>query len=52
MGLGISVSSTKAGRRAYDKAGFYLLGDITQDESEWGGDGEHVMAFFSKIIRK
>ncbi|KAF2420216.1 hypothetical protein EJ08DRAFT_598520, partial [Tothia fuscella] len=52
IGLDIFVSSTKAGRRAYSKAGFTLVGEITQDDSERGGDGEHITAFYSKLVKE
>jgi predicted N-acetyltransferase YhbS len=52
MGFDIFVSGTKAGRRVYHKAGFTLLGEVTQDDSEWGGDGEYIMAFFEKLVKK
>lgn len=52
LGLDIFISGTKAGKRAYEKAGFTLLGEICQDDSEWGGDGEHITAFYSKVFEK
>jgi predicted N-acetyltransferase YhbS len=51
MGLDVFVSSTKAGRRVYQKAGFTLLGEINQDYSEWGGEGDDVTTFFSKVVK-
>jgi GNAT superfamily N-acetyltransferase len=52
MGLDIFVSGTKAGRVVYHEAGFTLLGEITQDTTELGGDGEFITAFYSKLVKK
>jgi hypothetical protein len=52
MGLDIYLTATKAGRRAYEKAGFTNLGEVTQDDSEWGGDGDHIVTFYSKLVKK
>ena len=52
MGLDIFITATKAGRGVYLKSGCTLLGEIIQDNSEWGGDGEWVQAFFEKSVKK
>jgi NMD protein affecting ribosome stability and mRNA decay len=52
MGLDIFVSSTKAGRTLYHKVGFNFLGEVIQDDSEWGGDGDYIVAYFSKLAKK
>lgn len=52
MGLDIFISGTKAGRGVYYRSGFTLLGEIIQDDSEWGGDGEWVQAYFEKRVKK
>jgi hypothetical protein len=48
LGFDIFITGLGAAFRTYLRAGFTLLGDIVQDDSEFGGSGEYRMGLFEK----
>jgi len=52
MGLDVFVVACKEGLGLYQRQGFVLLDQVIQDDSQWGGTGEHGMYFLDRITEK
>jgi ribosomal protein S18 acetylase RimI-like enzyme len=47
-GFDTFVMACEDGKGVYERAGFKLLDQIVQDDSEFGGDGAHASYFFGE----
>ncbi len=47
MGLDIFIHATKAGVGLYKRLGFHVEEEIIQDDSMYGGRGEHFTCFMT-----
>lgn len=50
MGFDTFVSACADGKLVYERVGFKLLDKIVQDDSEWGGNGAHVLYYMEKTV--
>ena len=52
MGFDTFVMACAGGKGVYERAGFVLLGQIMQDDREWGGEGAHASYFLEKTLER
>ncbi|KAE9374829.1 acyl-CoA N-acyltransferase [Stipitochalara longipes BDJ] len=51
MGFDSFVMACEDGKGVYERAGFVLLEQVVQDDSEWGGEGKYVTYFLEKRLQ-